>query len=185
MATDNTLPTVLLIVNLLRGLLGQLSHERRLGAVHPPLTFCIQLYVRLHLLHVDTVQVYVLERFIITGNGQIIHRCDPVAQCRIHARGRLRLHTLGRDGHGRVLRLLRGACGAVRSGGLVAIELQIALVGAHRVNHAWVLQRANIAGAGGQGGERGGSGDTQGGASGNEGRHENPSMVCSCAFKRT
>ena len=89
MAVDNTLPTVLLIVDLLRGLFGQISHERRLGAVHPPLTLCIQLYVCFHLLHVDAVQVHVLERGSVASNRQVVQGCDPVAQRRIHARGRL------------------------------------------------------------------------------------------------
>ena len=89
MATGNTLPTVLLIVNLLRSLFGQVSHERRLGAVHPPLILCVQLYVCLHLLHVDAVQVHVLERGSVAGNRQIVQGCEPVAQRRIHARDRL------------------------------------------------------------------------------------------------
>ena len=88
-ATGNTLPAVLLIVNLLRGLFGQVSHERRLGAVHPPLILCVQLYVCLHLLHVDAVQVHVLERGSVASNRQVVQGCDPVAQRRIHARGRL------------------------------------------------------------------------------------------------
>ena len=185
MTTGNTLPAVLLIVTLLWGLLGQVSHERRLGAVHPPLILLVQLYVCFHLPHVDDVHVHGLERRVVACNRQIIQGRDPVAYSCVHARGRLRCHVLGRGGHRRVLRLLRAACGVVRSSGLVAIELQLALVGAHRVNHARVLQRADIAGAGSQGGEHSGSGDTQGGASGNEGRHENPSIVCSCALKRT
>ena len=185
MAVDNTLPTVLLIVNLLRGLLGQLSHERRLGAVHPPLILLVQLYVCFHLPHVDDIHVHGLERRVVACNRQIIQGRDPVAYSCVHARGRLRFHVHGRGGHRRVLRLLRAACGVVRSGRLVAIELQLALVGAHRVNYARVLQRADIAGAGSQGGERGSGNNAQGGASGNEGRHGNPSIVCSCAFKRT
>ena len=55
MVTANTLPTVLLIVNLLWSLFNQLSQERRIGAVHPPLILRVQVYVYLHLLYVDTV----------------------------------------------------------------------------------------------------------------------------------
>ncbi len=56
----------------------------------------------------------------------------------------------------------------------VVVILQLTLVGALRIGCARVAERADIAGAGGQGGERGGGGDAKGCASGYEGRHKVP-----------